>query len=150
MTEVAYLHIERARLVCTCGEETMLADTTDGGTLFNGPAAYPEQTCPRCGAVWETPATADCTPGKRPEIKLSGPQERMLLFFLSNERSCRKRGIPGPELWGTDGLGGARVSRALERRGLVVTGYKSDGYAGARLTPEGRARAEQLRNERQA
>lgn len=73
--------------------------------------------------------------------KLTEPQIEMLVSFLEWEEACAKEGIQRPKFWGTDGLGGRRVSGALERRGLVKIGRTQSGHMGAHLTVAGRARA---------
>ncbi len=75
--------------------------------------------------------------------KLTGPQREMLVSLARCDAACDKEGVERHDYWPTGGLGGARVSRALERRGLVSLGWARDGYPGARLTREGRQAASQ-------
>ena len=79
--------------------------------------------------------------------KLTGPQREMLRSLAQCDAACDKEGVDRHDYWSTGGLGGARVSKALERRGLVRLGRASDGYAGATLTRTGRQAASQITGE---
>lgn len=83
--------------------------------------------------------------GPSPKLaELTGPQRKMLRSFLEWERLSDEHRVPKPTYWPTDGMGGARVSKALQRRGLVEVGVRRDGYMGARLTSDGRRSALRL------
>jgi hypothetical protein len=77
-------------------------------------------------------------------MKLTKPQREMLRSFLQWERVSDQHGVAKPMYWPTDGMGGGRVANALQRRGLVETGVRSDGYMGARFTERGRRCAQGL------
>jgi len=79
--------------------------------------------------------------------RLTRPQLEMLRHLVESDEACVAAGVTPRAFWATDGLGGARVSKALERRGLVTRGNLPDGYFGARATRAGRAAWEAAKRE---
>lgn len=77
-------------------------------------------------------------------MNLSPPQRELLRTLWSWDDSCRRADLRPPTFWGTDGLGGGRVAKPLERRGLLKRGVCLNGHQGARLTAAGRDLAESL------
>lgn len=77
---------------------------------------------------------------------MTSPGYEMLRFLARCDDACRRAKVKPHDFWGTHGMGGSRVSKSLANRGLVCLGWTSDGYAGAKITPEGR---EALANEKE-
>lgn len=82
------------------------------------------------------------------ESTLSPAAAEMLITFLQWEEVCIRQDVQAPRYWGTDGLGGARVSRPLARKGLLELGQCCSGRHGASLTSAGRDEAHRLRADR--